>query len=180
MYRYYNPMLRAMMRCFPIVQWQRPYVENVVYPGHEELLPYQSPYYSEGFGGGAAYEPQIGYREVDDERRYGCPIQQQTYMSVVTQPALPPQPSRQEHVTYVQPVNEVLLQHLERAEQPVPATAAFLQDSLAIVVLEGLLDQIEMMKRQRVIVLEHIECAGKRKAPAYEELMVEPKWARAP
>ncbi|KAG6885076.1 hypothetical protein C0995_009599 [Termitomyces sp. Mi166 len=66
------------------------------------------------------------------------------------------------------------------AGQPVPATAAFLQDSLAVIVLEGLLDQIEMMKRQRIVVLEHIECAGKRKAPVYEELMVEPKWARAP
>ncbi|KAG6882769.1 hypothetical protein C0995_013796, partial [Termitomyces sp. Mi166 len=58
--------------------------------------------------------------------------------------------------------------------------AAFLQDSLAIVVLEGLLDQIEMMKRQRVTMLEHIEHTGKCKAPAYEELMVEPKQARAP
>ncbi|KAG6884379.1 hypothetical protein C0995_010358 [Termitomyces sp. Mi166 len=58
--------------------------------------------------------------------------------------------------------------------------AAFLQDSLAIIVLEGLLDQIEMMKRQRIIALEHIERAGKCKAPAYKELMVEPKQARAP
>ncbi|KAG6886384.1 hypothetical protein C0995_008264, partial [Termitomyces sp. Mi166 len=58
--------------------------------------------------------------------------------------------------------------------------AAFLQDSLAIVVLEGLLDQIKMMKRQCITVLEHIEHAGKCKAPAYEELTVEPKWARAP
>ncbi|KAG6882220.1 hypothetical protein C0995_015398, partial [Termitomyces sp. Mi166 len=84
------------------------------------------------------------------------------------------------HVPYTQPVNEALLQRLEQAGQPVPATAAFLQDSLAVVVLEGLLNQIEMMKRQRVTVLEHIERAGKRKALAYEELMVEPKWARAP
>ncbi|KAG6870678.1 hypothetical protein C0995_011386 [Termitomyces sp. Mi166 len=58
--------------------------------------------------------------------------------------------------------------------------AAFLQDSLAVVVLKGLLDQIEMMKRQRIVALEHIEHAGKCKAPAYEELMVEPKRARAP
>ncbi|KAG6859585.1 hypothetical protein C0995_006967, partial [Termitomyces sp. Mi166 len=69
---------------------------------------------------------------------------------------------------------------LEQAGQPVPATAAFLQDSLAVVVLEELLDQIEMMKRQHITTLEHIEHAGKCKAPAYEELMVEPKWARAP
>ncbi|KAG6896761.1 hypothetical protein C0995_011088 [Termitomyces sp. Mi166 len=58
--------------------------------------------------------------------------------------------------------------------------AAFLQDSLAIIILERLLDQIEMMKRQRIVVLEHIEHAGKRKAPAYKEPMVEPKQARAP
>ncbi|KAG6898714.1 hypothetical protein C0995_008711 [Termitomyces sp. Mi166 len=146
---------------------------------HEELLPYQSPYYSGGFGGGVAYGPQTGYREVDDEGRYGCPIQQHTYASVVTQPAWPPQLARQKHVPYAQPVNEALLQHLEQAGQPVPATAAFLQDSLAVIVLEGLLNQIEMMKRQRVIMLEHIECAGKCKAPAYKELMVEPKLARA-
>ncbi|KAG6869620.1 hypothetical protein C0995_001731 [Termitomyces sp. Mi166 len=37
-----------------------------------------------------------------------------------------------------------------------------------------------MMKRQCVVALEHIEHAGKRKAPAYEELMVEPKQAKAP
>ncbi|KAG6870939.1 hypothetical protein C0995_009577 [Termitomyces sp. Mi166 len=133
-----------------------------------------------GFGGGVAYGPQTGYREVDDEGRYGHPIQQHTYASVVTQPALPPQLSRQEHVPYTQPVNKALLQHLEQAGQPVPATAAFLQDSLAIVVLEGLLDQIEMMKRQRVTTLEHIERTGKCKAPAYKEPMVEPKRARAP
>ncbi|KAG6899463.1 hypothetical protein C0995_005870 [Termitomyces sp. Mi166 len=58
--------------------------------------------------------------------------------------------------------------------------AAFLQDSLAVVVLEGLLDQIEMMKSQCIVALEHIECAGKHKAPAYEEPIVEPKQARAP
>ncbi|KAG6894966.1 hypothetical protein C0995_013422 [Termitomyces sp. Mi166 len=58
--------------------------------------------------------------------------------------------------------------------------AAFLQDSLAIIVLEGLLDQIKMIKRQHIVALKHIECAGKCKAPAYEKPMVEPKWARAP
>ncbi|KAG6892719.1 hypothetical protein C0995_002612, partial [Termitomyces sp. Mi166 len=66
------------------------------------------------------------------------------------------------------------------ATPEVALTAAFLQDSLAIIVLEGLLNQIEMMKRQRITMLEHIECAGKCKAPAYKEPMVEPKQARAP
>ncbi|KAG6858048.1 hypothetical protein C0995_003068, partial [Termitomyces sp. Mi166 len=47
-------------------------------------------------------------------------------------------------------------------------------------VVEGLLDQIELMRRQRITALEQIECIGKHKAPAFEELMVEPKQARAP
>ncbi|KAG6859260.1 hypothetical protein C0995_010206 [Termitomyces sp. Mi166 len=140
---------------------QCPYVENVAYPGHEEPLPYQSLYYSGGFGGGVAYGLQTGY-------------------SMVMQLAWQPRPLRQEHAPYMQPVNEVLLQRLEQAGQPVPAMAAFLQDSLAVVVLKGLLDQIEIMKRQHITVLEHIEHAGKCKAPVYKEPMVEPKQARAP
>ncbi|KAG6885813.1 hypothetical protein C0995_009035 [Termitomyces sp. Mi166 len=163
----------------PDYRWQCLYIENVLYLGHEEPLPYQLPYYSGGFGEGAAYGLQTGYREVDDEGHYEHPVQQHTYASVVMQPALPPRPARQEHVPYTQPVNKALLQHLERAEQPVLATAAFLQDSLAVVVIEGLLDQIKMIKRQRVMALEHIEHAGKCKSPVYEEPVVEPKQARA-
>ncbi|KAG6869873.1 hypothetical protein C0995_016569 [Termitomyces sp. Mi166 len=86
---------------------------------------------------------------------------------------------RAEYAQYAHPVDEVLLQRLEWAGQPVPATVAFLQDDLAMMVVEGLLDQIELMRRQRVTVLEQIECIGKCKAPAFKELMVEPKWARA-
>ncbi|KAG6894757.1 hypothetical protein C0995_013748 [Termitomyces sp. Mi166 len=85
-----------------------------------------------------------------------------------------------EYVQYVHPVDEALLQHLEWAEQPVLATVAFLQDDLAIMVVEGLLNQIELMRRQHISVLEQIECIGKHKAPMFEELMVEPKRARAP
>ncbi|KAG6897210.1 hypothetical protein C0995_010707, partial [Termitomyces sp. Mi166 len=85
-----------------------------------------------------------------------------------------------EYAQYMHPVDEVLLQHLEQAGQPVPATVAFLQDDLAIMVVEGLLNQIELMRRQHVSVLEQIERVGKCKAPTFEELMVEPKWARAP
>ncbi|KAG6870697.1 hypothetical protein C0995_011319 [Termitomyces sp. Mi166 len=85
-----------------------------------------------------------------------------------------------EYVQYAHPVDEVLLQRLEWAGQPVPATVAFLQDDLAIMVVEGLLNQIKLMKRQHVSVLEQIECVGKRKAPTFEEPMVEPKRARAP
>ncbi|KAG6858918.1 hypothetical protein C0995_012908 [Termitomyces sp. Mi166 len=54
------------------------------------------------------------------------------------------------------------------------------RNDLAIMVVEGLLDQIELIKRQRVSALEQIEHIGKRKAPAFKEPMVEPKWARAP
>ncbi|KAG6898515.1 hypothetical protein C0995_009416 [Termitomyces sp. Mi166 len=47
-------------------------------------------------------------------------------------------------------------------------------------VVEGLLDQIELMKRQHVSVLKQIERVGKRKASMFKEPMVEPKRARAP
>ncbi|KAG6895474.1 hypothetical protein C0995_012637 [Termitomyces sp. Mi166 len=47
-------------------------------------------------------------------------------------------------------------------------------------VVEGLLDQIELMRRQHVSALEQIERVGKRKAPTFEEPMVEPKQTRAP
>ncbi|KAG6884444.1 hypothetical protein C0995_010304 [Termitomyces sp. Mi166 len=89
-------------------------------------------------------------------------------------------PAWVEYAQYTHPVNEALLQCLEQAGQPVPATVAFLQNDLAVMVVEGLLDQIELMKRQRMSTLEQIEHVGKCKAPAFEEPMVEPKQARAP
>ncbi|KAG6870693.1 hypothetical protein C0995_011339 [Termitomyces sp. Mi166 len=89
-------------------------------------------------------------------------------------------PAQAEYAQYAHPVDEVLLQCLEWAGQPVPAMAAFLRDDLAIMVVEGLLDQIKLMKRQHVSALKQIERAGKCKAPAFEEPMVEPKRARAP
>ncbi|KAG6869887.1 hypothetical protein C0995_016492, partial [Termitomyces sp. Mi166 len=98
-------------------------------------------------------------------------------MSAVMQPILP---AWAEYAQYAHPVDEALLQHLEQAGQPVPATAAFLWDDLAVMVVEGLLNQIELMKRQRVSALEQIERVGKCKAPMFKEPMVEPKWARAP
>ncbi|KAG6858205.1 hypothetical protein C0995_013392 [Termitomyces sp. Mi166 len=99
------------------------------------------------------------------------------YASAVMQPMLL---AWVEYAQYMHPVDEVLLQCLEQAGQPVPATAAFLWDDLAVMVVKGLLDQIKLMRRQRVSALEQIERVGKRKAPMFEELMVEPKWARAP
>ncbi|KAG6874783.1 hypothetical protein C0993_012218, partial [Termitomyces sp. T159_Od127] len=56
--------------------------------------------------------------------------------------------------------------------------AEFLQDDLAVMVMEGLLNQIELMRRQCVTVLEQIDRAAKRKLPVNEESSVEPKWAK--
>ncbi|KAG6859390.1 hypothetical protein C0995_009061 [Termitomyces sp. Mi166 len=92
---------------------------------------------------------------------------------MVTQPMLP---AWAEYVQYMHPVDKCL----EQAGQPVPAMAAFLRDDLAVMVVEGLLNQIKLMRRQHVSMLEQIECVGKRKAPAFKKLMVEPKQARAP
>ncbi|KAG6894033.1 hypothetical protein C0995_015252, partial [Termitomyces sp. Mi166 len=114
--------------------------------------------------------------ESTDEGRYERPQHMRSYASTVTQPMLL---AWAEYVQYVHPVDEVLLQRLEWAEQPVSATVAFLWDDLAIMVVEGLLDQIKLMRRQRVSTLEQIERVGKHKAPAFKEPMVEPKQARA-
>ncbi|KAG6869700.1 hypothetical protein C0995_001165, partial [Termitomyces sp. Mi166 len=84
-----------------------------------------------------------------------------------------------EYAQYAHSVDEALLQCLEQAGQPVPATAAFLWDDLAVMVVEGLLNQIKLMRRQRISVLEQIERVGKCKAPVFKEPMVEPKQAKA-
>ncbi|KAG6894277.1 hypothetical protein C0995_014713, partial [Termitomyces sp. Mi166 len=140
----------------------------------DESRLYQAPEYSGGLGKGAAYRPPY-IDDSTDEGRYERSQHMRTYASVVMQSVLP---ARVEYAQYMHPVDEALLQHLERAGQPVPATAAFLQDDLAMMVVEGLLDQIELMRRQHVTVLEQIECVGKR--PMFEEPMVELKQARAP
>ncbi|KAG6875935.1 hypothetical protein C0992_001675 [Termitomyces sp. T32_za158] len=72
---------------------------------------------------------------------------------------------------------EVLLQHLEAAEQPVPLTALFLQDNFAIMVIEELLNQIELMRRQHVSALKQINCAAKRKLSSLEGVSGEIKRA---
>ncbi|KAG6859393.1 hypothetical protein C0995_009034 [Termitomyces sp. Mi166 len=154
---------------------QRLYVENLG-AVQDESHAYQALEYSGGLGEGAAYRPPYSQDESTDEGRYKRPQHMRSYVSMVMQPMLP---AWAEYAQYVHPVDEALLQHLEWAGQPVPATAAFLQDDLAVMVVEGLLDQIELMKRQRVSVLEQIEHVGKCKAPTFEEPMVEPKQARA-
>ncbi|KAG6895521.1 hypothetical protein C0995_012551 [Termitomyces sp. Mi166 len=155
---------------------QRSYVENLGVVQDEPRF-YQAPEYSRGLGEGAAYRPPYMQDDSANEGHYERPQQMRSYASMVTQSVLP---SRVEYAQYVHPVDEVLLQCLEQAGQPIPATAAFLQDDLAVMVVEGLLDQIELMRRQHVTALEQIEHIGKRKAPMFEEPMVEPKQARAP
>ncbi|KAG6859154.1 hypothetical protein C0995_011099 [Termitomyces sp. Mi166 len=152
------------------------YVENLEAVWDKSCL-YQAPEYSGGLGKGVAYRPPYSQDESTDEGHYERPQHMRSYTSAVMQPMLPAQV---EYAQYVHPVDEVLLQHLERAGQPVPATTAFLWDDLAVMVVEGLLNQIKLMRRQRVSTLEQIEHVGKRKAPAFKELMVEPKRARAP
>ncbi|KAG6870778.1 hypothetical protein C0995_010754 [Termitomyces sp. Mi166 len=143
----------------------------------DESHVYHALEYSGGLDEGVAYRPPYSQDESTDEGRYEHPQHMRSYISTVTQPMLLAQA---EYAQYVHPVDEALLQRLEWAGQPVPATAAFLQDDLAIMVVEGLLDQIKLMKRQHVSMLEQIERIGKCKAPAFEELMMEPKQARAP
>ncbi|KAG6894357.1 hypothetical protein C0995_014532, partial [Termitomyces sp. Mi166 len=138
---------------------------------------YQAPEYSGGLGKGAAYRPPYSQDESTNEGHYECPQYMRSYASTVMQPMLP---ARAEYAQYAHSVNEALLQRLEHAGQPVPAMVAFLWDDLAVMVVEGLLDQIELMRRQHVSALEQIERIGKHKAPMFEEPMVEPKRARAP
>ncbi|KAG6898888.1 hypothetical protein C0995_007878 [Termitomyces sp. Mi166 len=138
---------------------------------------YQALEYSGGLSKGAAYRPPYSQDESMDEERYERPQHMRLYASTVMHPILP---AWAEYAQYAHPVDEALLQCLERAGQPVPAMVALLWDDLAVMVVEGLLNQIELMKRQRMSTLEQIEHVGKCKAPAFEELMVEPKWARAP
>ncbi|KAG6869872.1 hypothetical protein C0995_016571 [Termitomyces sp. Mi166 len=143
----------------------------------DESWAYQALEYSGSLGKGAAYRPPYSQDESMDKGRYECPQHMRSYTSTVMHPMLP---AWVEYAQYAHPVDEALLQCLEWAGQPVPATVAFLWDDLAVIVVEGLLDQIKLMKRQRMSALEQIERIGKCKAPTFKEPMVEPKQARAP
>lgn len=57
-------------------------------------------------------------------------------------------------------------------------TAFFLQDSLAIMVIERLLEQIELMKQQHISLLEQINYTFKCKFSTFEELTIKVKWAK--
>ncbi|KAG6876922.1 hypothetical protein C0993_012068 [Termitomyces sp. T159_Od127] len=73
---------------------------------------------------------------------------------------------------------EVLLQRLEAARQPMPPTVLFLQDNLAVMVMKGLLNQIKLMQRQCILVLEQIDHAMKCELSSPEEMVSKLKWAR--
>ncbi|KAG6884161.1 hypothetical protein C0995_010801 [Termitomyces sp. Mi166 len=171
----HRPQGQQQMRFQPDYE-QRLYVENLGVVRDKPCF-YQAPEYSGGLGEGAAYRPPYMQDDLVDEGHYKHPQQMRLYASAVTQSVLL---LRAKYAQYAHPVDEVLLQRLEQAGQPVPAMAAFLQDDLAVMVVEGLLDQIELMRRQCMTALKQIEHVGKRKAPMFEELMVEPKRARAP
>ncbi|KAG6877143.1 hypothetical protein C0992_010719, partial [Termitomyces sp. T32_za158] len=70
---------------------------------------------------------------------------------------------------------DVLLQRLEAAGQPVPSTVSSLQDNLAVMVMEGLLNQIKLMQRQRIVVLEQINHVAKHKILTQEGASGEPR-----
>ncbi|KAG5349414.1 hypothetical protein C0989_004055 [Termitomyces sp. Mn162] len=143
----------------------------VAYPGRKEPLPYQTPVHVR--------------MDVDEEEEaryervyYLGPSQLQgggqSYTRAVAQPLVE---------TYAPQVQmrmgtEVVLGCLEAARQPVPTMAEFLQDDLAVMVMEGLLDQIELMRRQHVTALEQINRAAKCKLPVHEGLSMELKWAK--
>ncbi|KAG6881225.1 hypothetical protein C0995_002550, partial [Termitomyces sp. Mi166 len=129
------------------------YVKNLGAVRDESHV-YQALEYSGGLSKGAAYRLPYSQDESMDEGHYEHPQHMRSYASAWSM--------------------------RNWAGQPVPATAAFLWDDLAVMVVEGLLNQIKLMKRQRMSMLEQIERVGKCKAPVFKEPMVEPKRARAP
>ncbi|KAG6882115.1 hypothetical protein C0993_011862 [Termitomyces sp. T159_Od127] len=143
----------------------------MAYPGREEPLPYQTPVHVR--------------MDVDEEEEacykhayYPGPSRLQgggqSYAHAVAQPLVETYaPQAQMRMG-----TEVLLGRLEAAGQPVPTTAEFLQDDLAVMVMEGLLDQIELMRRQRITALEQINRAAKRKLPVHEGSSMELKRAK--
>ncbi|KAG6894771.1 hypothetical protein C0992_004757 [Termitomyces sp. T32_za158] len=149
------------------------------YLGREVPLPYETPLHARIEVDQEEERPGRQFQKMRHERYYQsrpipCQAPAQTYARAVA-PVV-----REEVVPQAQPEmgTDVLLQRLEAAGQPVPPTALFLQDNLAIMVMEGLLDQIELMRRQRVSALEQIDCAAKRKLSSPEGVSGEIKRAR--
>ncbi|KAG6873498.1 hypothetical protein C0992_008707 [Termitomyces sp. T32_za158] len=134
------------------------------YPGREAPLPYETPLHAWMEVDQEEERHERQFQEVRHERYYqpGPSHHQalaQTYARAVALVG------KREVALQAQSKmgTDVLLQRLEAAGQPVPPTASFLQDNLAIMVMEGLLDQIKLMRRQRISALEQINHAAKRK-----------------
>ncbi|KAG6876966.1 hypothetical protein C0992_011181 [Termitomyces sp. T32_za158] len=141
----------------------------VPYPGCKAPLPYEMPLHvqMEVDQEEERYERQ--FQEVHHKRYYQpglsrCQAPAPTYAHAVA-PVMRREVVPQAHSEMG---TEVLLQCLEAVEQPVPPTASFLQDNLAIMVMEGLLNQIELMRRQHISVLEQINHAAKCKLSSPE------------
>ncbi|KAG6894244.1 hypothetical protein C0992_006945, partial [Termitomyces sp. T32_za158] len=140
------------------------------YPGRDAPLPYETPLHA---------QMEVDQEEVRHKRYYQlgpscCQAPAQTYARAVA-PAVKREvaPQAQSEMG-----TEVLLQQLEAAGQPVPLTASFLQDNLAVMVMEGLLNQIELMRRQRVSALQQINRAAKCKLSSLEGVSGETKRAQ--
>ncbi|KAG5727716.1 hypothetical protein E4T56_gene20746 [Termitomyces sp. T112] len=130
----------------------------MAYPGREEPLPYQTPVHVRM---DMDEEEEACYERVYYPGPSRLQGGGQSYTRTVVQLLVE---------TYAPQVQmrmgmEVLLGRLEAAGQPVPTTAEFLQDDLAVMVMEGLLDQIELMRRQRITVLEQIDCKAQASHP---------------
>ncbi|KAH0581802.1 hypothetical protein H2248_011484 [Termitomyces sp. 'cryptogamus'] len=121
----------------------------VAYPGHEEPLPYQMPVHvrmdmdeEEEVHYECTYYPGLSWLQGGG----------QSYAHAVAQPLVETYaPQAQMRMG-----TEVLLGCLEAAGQPVPAMAEFLQDDLAVMVMEGLLNQIELRADEEAAC----NCAG--------------------
>ncbi|KAG6894084.1 hypothetical protein C0992_007570 [Termitomyces sp. T32_za158] len=151
----------------------------VPYPGHEAPLLYETPLHAQMEVDQEEERHGHQFQEVCHKRYYQpgpscCQAPAQTYACAVAPVG------KREVVPQAQSKmgTDVLLQRLEAAGQPVPAMALFLQDNLAIMVMEDLLDQIELMRRQCVSALEQINRAAKRKLSSLEGVSGEIKRAR--
>ncbi|KAG6898462.1 hypothetical protein C0993_006656, partial [Termitomyces sp. T159_Od127] len=145
---------------------------------HEEPLLYQTPVYVQmDMDEEEHYEYQAKercYEHMHQPRLSQAQALVQLYVCIVAQPPM------EEYVPQVQMSmgTEALLHQLEAAGQPVPATAMFLQDDLAVMVMEGLLNQIELTRKQCVTVPEQIDHIAKCKMPPYEGASVVLKQAK--
>ncbi|KAG6875571.1 hypothetical protein C0992_003263 [Termitomyces sp. T32_za158] len=156
------------------------------YPGHEALLQYEMLLHVHMEVDQEEERHEHQFQEVRHKRYYE-PVPSCHQALAPTYACAVAPAARREVAPQAHPEigTEVLMQQLEAAGQPVPPTASFLQDNLAIIVMEELLNQIKLIKRQRISALEQINCTTKRKLLSLEGLAVvatayKPKVPEAP